>query len=208
MHIFDMRRDRLFVVFMHAVLTSSSIKAARSLAGLSRSEVAAELNVSLVTVANVELGANLSASLDRKFRDLFESWEVEIFGWIDVRSETAFGEGVRWRGTPPARLRDSTFWPDRDIQSYQIRAARSLLGLSALEVASAIGASRNSVRQLEGGRPHQRHTNTRLRDFFESSGLEFLGVVDIAARTLRGGGVSKKIPHDAPPDILAAAVSR
>ena len=207
MHSFDIHFERLLVIFMQAVLTANSIRAARGLAGLTRLKTAELLEVSLVTLSEIEGGHHLSARLDDRLRAFFDASGIQLFGWIDLTTNMAYGEGVQWKGLPVSRTPgDITFWPDRDIQNDQIRAARALLKLNAEEVAEAIKASRNTISQVEAGKLHRRDTNERLRTFFESEGLEFVGVADTSARTLMGGGVRKKLPTNAPAEITQAVL--
>jgi len=207
MHSFDIRFERLLVSFMQAVLTANSIRAARGLAGLTRLQTAELLEVSLVTLSDIEGGGHLSARMDERLREFFESSGIQLFGWIDVATNLAYGEGVQWKGLPVSKSPGSiTFWPDRDIQNDQIRAARALLKLSAEEVAVAIKASRNTISQVEAGKLHRRDTNERLRSYFQSEGLEFVGVADTSARTLIGGGVRRRLPANAPAEISQAVL--
>lgn len=205
MHSFDICRERRLVVFMQAVLTANSIRAARGLAGLGRTQAAELLEISVVTLTIVEGGGHLSAKMDERIRTFFDSAGIQLFGWIDVTTNSTFGEGVKWKRLPTARFqRDIAFWPDRDIQNDQIRAARALLRLTVLDVADAVKSSRNTISQVESGKLHRRDTNERLRSFFESEGLEFVGVADTSARTLIGGGVRRRLPPDAPAEISQA----
>lgn len=202
MHSFDNSDKRRLVVFMRAVLTANTIRAARGLAGLGRPLAADLLNISVVTLSIIEGDGDLSTRLDSKIRAFFDEYGIQLFGWIDVTSNVAYGEGVRWKDVPsPKAPNRVAFWPDRDIQNYQVRAARGLLKLSAEELAKAINSSRNTIRQVEAGKSHRRDTNERLRSFFEAQGLEFIGLVDISSRTILGGGVRKKLPTDVQKDF-------
>lgn len=206
MHKFDNRASRLLVAFMRSVLTSKSVLAARQLAGFSTAEAASLLGVHRVTLSSIENGAALTERLDNEFRRVYDNLGIEIFGWVDAGTGKAFGEGVRFKGlAATSSERGVSAWIDRDIQSYQVRAGRALLRLSSEGLAKGIGGSRNSVSVVEWSRAHRRDVNARLRGFFEREGLEFLGVVDTATRTLIGGGVRAKLPPDTPVDIRTAA---
>lgn len=64
------------------------------------------------------------------------------------------------------------------ISSLQIRAARGLLGISALELAQAAGVPHRTVQRLETGTgipDYRSGTLDRLKSALEREGIEFIG---------------------------------
>ncbi|CDZ32803.1 Hypothetical protein NGAL_HAMBI1146_00470 [Neorhizobium galegae bv. officinalis] len=74
-----------------------------------------------------------------------------------------------------------------------LRAARALVGLTQAQLAASIGVSRRSVAACEGGPGATLKTIAALRDSYERSGIEFLGVVNLTTNEIHGSGACWKI---------------
>lgn len=72
-----------------------------------------------------------------------------------------------------------------------LRAARALTGLSQIEVAKRAGISQKSLSQLELGNISTVYLDERVRQVFESEGIEFISSTDSGAEP-DGLGVRKR----------------
>lgn len=91
------------------------------------------------------------------------------------------------------------------LSADAIRAARSLAGLSQREAAVGASMTQKTIWMAESNAPPGTSINTKLREFYENLGIEFLGTVDLATGQARGIGARWRIPPQLP-DIPTALV--
>lgn len=80
-----------------------------------------------------------------------------------------------------------------------LRAARALKAMSQADVADKAGVTVRSVRSAETGSTVGDASNRKLRVFYESEGIEFLGQIDIGSGSVSGSGVRWWDPESTTP---------
>lgn len=73
------------------------------------------------------------------------------------------------------------------------RAARAMVGLTQTQLAACLGMSRRSVAACETGAGATLKTIAALRDYYERSGIEFLGTVNLTTNEVHGSGACWKL---------------
>lgn len=81
-----------------------------------------------------------------------------------------------------------------------LRAARNLAGLSQRELGDVANIARGSIVTAESSTAPRSPTAMRLRSFYETRGMEFMGTVDLATGIAKGLGVRWRMPSKFPPD--------
>lgn len=76
-----------------------------------------------------------------------------------------------------------------------LRAARALVGLTQTQLAAFIGVSRKSLAACETGSGATLKTIAALRDYYELSGIELLGTVNLTTNEVEGAGARWKVPE-------------
>ena len=86
------------------------------------------------------------------------------------------------------------------LTSDVLRAARSLLGLSQRSLEVRVELARSSIVAAESENSAASSTTIfKLRDFYVTNGLEFLGTIDVATGKAYGVGVRWRMPSQLPP---------
>lgn len=73
------------------------------------------------------------------------------------------------------------------------RAARAMVGLTQTQLAACLGMSRRSLNACETGAGATLKTIAALRDYYERSGIEFLGTVNLTNNEVHGSGACWKL---------------
>ncbi|MGH0364202.1 helix-turn-helix domain-containing protein [Sinorhizobium meliloti] len=76
-----------------------------------------------------------------------------------------------------------------------LRAARALVGLTQTQLAAFIGVSWRSLAACETGSGATLKTIAALRDYYELSGIELLGTVNLTTNEVEGAGARSKVPE-------------
>lgn len=69
-----------------------------------------------------------------------------------------------------------------------LRAARALVGLNQRQVADRLHMSRKAITSCEWGNGATLEANQKLRQLYESEGIEFLGTADLSTGKVSGAG--------------------
>lgn len=185
---------------MTAHLTADALRVARQLTGLSQREVEQLTGVarkSLVAAETAETAAKLRQTTLSRLRSFYEDQGIEFLGTIDVTTGTAKGLGARWRmpdqlppsgGERPAVHSEPT--------GLAFSAARALLDVKQSEVSRLVSMPEHRIRVLEAGLEKNATAHTRLRAFYESNGVEFLGWGDVSRGVFYGVGVRWQLEVD------------
>ncbi len=80
-----------------------------------------------------------------------------------------------------------------------LRAARNLAGLSQRSLEDAANIARSSIVAAESPNAPSSSTMVKLRSFYETRGMEFVGTVDLATGIPSGLGVRWRMPSQIPP---------
>ena len=87
------------------------------------------------------------------------------------------------------------------VTADALRVARHLTGLSQRDVEQRTRVARKSLIAAETEGSSRPTTLTRLRSFYEASGIEFLGTIDVASAKTSGIGARWRLPEKIPPSV-------
>ncbi|KQS77323.1 hypothetical protein [Rhizobium sp. Leaf383] len=84
------------------------------------------------------------------------------------------------------------------LSADALRVARTLAGLSQREVASQVAITQKAVWIAENTDQLAKPTNAKLRTYYETLGIEFLGTIDLRAGLTTGLGARWRTPYRLP----------
>ncbi|MFS2180073.1 helix-turn-helix domain-containing protein [Rhizobium pisi] len=187
---FDFRRQ--FIETMKPQVPPDALRAARSLVGLSQSDVASGSGLTRAWISKMEAGKERVHQANLTLRLFYEDMGIEFLGTLDVGSGERSGIGARWRPPPgwPERTSESTGY-HTERNGVAFLAARALAGLDQLTVARDVDLHKTVLARLETG-SFEPDAGDRLRQYYEAAGIEFLGWGDVSENLHYGVGVRWK----------------
>lgn len=178
---------------MIIVVPSDALRIARALAALSQRQVAesAKIDRMQVVAAEGDRGRARVQSYE-KLRDFYEDLGIEFLGTVDVGTGTVSGAGARWRRPSAARQKNEPTRIHAEPNGVSFVAARSLLNVPLKKLAQDSGIERRQLSALENDTDFSKEAFDRLRNYYESEGIEFLGEGDVSKKLFYGVGVRWK----------------
>ncbi|MDX0299363.1 XRE family transcriptional regulator [Sinorhizobium meliloti] len=190
---FDIASLRRLIKCMIIVVPSDALRIARSLAALSQRQVAeaAQMDRMQIVAAEGQQGRARVQSYE-KLRAFYEDLGIEFLGTVDVRTGTISGAGARWRKPSSSSQMDEPTRIHAEPNGVSFVAARSLLNVSLAKLAHDSGIERRQLSALENHSDFSKVEFDRLRAYYESVGIEFLGQGDVSKNLFYGVGVRWK----------------
>ncbi|MBX5131254.1 hypothetical protein HJB80_00900 [Rhizobium lentis] len=177
---------------MIVFLSPDALRAARALARLDQRSVESRAHVSRKVLRACETDGSPTLEPIARLRQFYDSLGIEFLGCLNFTTNRVVGAGVRWKyQASPDGASTGSQW-HREHMGFAFTAARALSGLEQRQVASRAKLAPKQVRNLEQGYGgFTRRSFDTLRDYYEETGMEFLGVgVDVGGeRSYFGVGV-------------------
>ncbi|NEI37711.1 hypothetical protein GR204_27735 [Rhizobium leguminosarum] len=181
---------------MAIIIPSEALRVARALLNLTRSELAEGAELAEKTVQRAEAGEP-TARASEKLQAFYEQRGVGFTGSVDLATGKITGAGARWRAPtvlPPQGPESDDF--RTESFGVHFRAARAWFDKSQRVVAEETNLSQKTIIALEQVSDHSNSEFRRLREYYESQGLEFLSWGDTSRNLYYGVGVRQRQPTD------------
>jgi transcriptional regulator with XRE-family HTH domain len=175
---------------MEVLLSPDALRAARNLAGLSQRELGDVANIARGSIVAAESSSSPSSPTTLKLRSFYEARGMEFIGTVNLATGVAKGLGVRWRmpsQLPPDKEVDRIIHTERSGLAFA--AARGLLNRKQSEIVALSKIPEHKIRALEAKKQSDEDSVRRLRNFYEESGIQFLGWGDVTRDVFYGVGV-------------------
>lgn len=170
---------------------ADALRVARALLNISQRDVALRANIMQKSISAAENSKTVLLETNLALVDFYRSQGIELLG-EGVIGEAIRRSGARWCGPDgPISLQSADTKFHAEITDVSFRAARALLDKGQAEIAAMANLGLDVVKDLERG-TEARRSQTTLRGWYQSQGVEFTGWGVVDSRKFYGVGVRWK----------------